>query len=316
MWKLILKRVGVGFVTALIVSVLVFMGTELLPGDVAQAVLGRSATPEALAALRETMGLNEPAYLRYFKWLFGFLTGDMGVSLANGTQINDLVVQRLGNTLILAGVTALVAIPLAVILGLMAATFPGSLLDNAISFMSLTLVSTPDFLLASILVIIFAVGLGWFPSVSYVTEFRGVGHFFQTMTLPVMTLTAVITAQMTRMVRATVLNILASPYVEMAMLKGVSRTKIIFLHALVNTIGPIANVVALNLAYLISGVVIVETVFAYPGLAKLIVDGVATRDFAVVQSCALIFCMGYIIFMLIADILAIISNPRLRRAGH
>ena len=309
-------RMGVGLVTALIVSLMVFVGTEFLPGDVAQAVLGRSATEESLAALRESMGLNQPAYIRYLKWLGGFLTGDMGVSLANGAPISDLVSNRLGNTLILAGTTALVAVPFATILGLMAATFPGSLLDNAISFMSLSLVSTPDFLLASILVIIFAVGLGWFPSVSYVTEFRGIGHFFQTMTLPVLTLSAVITAQMTRMVRATVVNILASPYIEMAMLKGVSRTKIIFLHALVNTIGPIANVIALNLAYLISGVVIVETIFAYPGLAKLIVDGVATRDFAVVQSCALIFCLGYIIFMLIADILAIVSNPRLRRAGH
>ena len=316
MWKLILMRIGVGFITALIVSILVFLGTEFLPGDVAQAVLGRSATPESLAALRETMGLNEPAYIRYFKWLFGFVTGDMGVSLANGAQITDLVAQRLGNTLILAGVTALVAIPFAVILGLLAATFPGSLLDTGISFLSLTLVSTPDFLLASILVVVFAVGLGWFPAVSYVNEFKSIGHFFQTMTLPVLTLTAVITAQMTRMVRATVLNILASPYVEMAMLKGVSRTKIIFLHALVNTIGPIANVIALNLAYLISGVVIVETIFAYPGLAKLIVDGVATRDFAIVQSCALIFCLGYIILMLTADILAIISNPRLRRSDH
>ena len=316
MKRLIIIRIGVGLLTAWLVSILVFVGTEFLPGDVAQAVLGRSATPETLAAVREQMGLNEPALFRYFSWLGGFVTGDMGTSLANGVEISSLVEDRLTNTLVLAGTTALFAVPLSVCLGLVSATFPGTILDKVISLASLSFVSIPDFLLASILVIIFAVGLHWFPSVSYITDgFRDVGHFFQVMTLPVLTLSAAITAQMTRMVRATIVNILASPYVEMALLKGVPRRKIIFVHALVNTIGPIANVIALNLAYLISGVVIVETIFAYPGLAKLIVDGVTTRDFPIVQSCALIFCFGYIIFMLIADILAIVSNPRLRRAS-
>ncbi len=316
MTNLILTRIGVGFLTAWLVSILVFVGTEFLPGDVAQAVLGRSATPETLAAVREQMGLNQPAIVRYLSWLGGFVTGDMGTSLANGVKISSLVADRLTNTLILAGTTALFAVPLSVCLGLVSATFPGTILDKVISIASLSFVSIPDFLLASILVIIFAVNLNWFPSVSYITDgFRDTGHFFQVMTLPVLTLSAAITAQMTRMVRATIVNILASPYVEMALLKGVPRRKIIFVHALVNTIGPIANVIALNLAYLISGVVIVETIYAYPGLAKLIVDGVATRDFPIVQSCALIFCFGYIIFMLIADILAIVSNPRLRRAS-
>lgn len=316
MTKLILMRIGVGLLTAWLVSILVFVGTEFLPGDVAQAVLGRSATPETVAAVREQMGLNQPAIVRYFSWLGGFVTGDMGTSLANGVKISSLVADRLTNTLILAGTTALFAVPLSVCLGLVSATFPGTILDRVISIASLSFVSIPDFLLASILVIIFAVNLSWFPSVSYITDgFRDTGHFFQVMTLPVLTLSAAITAQMTRMVRATIVNILASPYVEMALLKGVPRRKIIFVHALVNTIGPIANVIALNLAYLISGVVIVESIFAYPGLAKLIVDGVATRDFPIVQSCALIFCFGYIIFMLIADILAIVSNPRLRRGS-
>jgi peptide/nickel transport system permease protein len=310
---LILKRIGIGFVTLLFVSVLVFIGTEFLPGDVAQAVLGQSATPESLAALREQMGLNDPAYVRYFDWLAGMLTGDLGTSLANGAQISDLIGSRIGNTLMLGGLTALLAVPLSIYLGLVSAMNPGSRIDRAITVGSLILVSIPDFLLASILVLIFAVYFGWFPTISYSLEFKGVGHFFRVMTLPVLTLSAAITAQMARMTRATILNILSSQYIEMAMLKGVPRKKIIYLHALINTVGPVANVVALNLAYLISGVVIVETVFAYPGLAKLIVDAVSARDFPIVQATALIFCSGYIIFMLLADILAIVFNPRLRK---
>jgi peptide/nickel transport system permease protein len=313
MTKLILERIGIGFVTLVFVTVLVFLGTELLPGDVAQAVLGQSATPENVAALREQMGLNDPAYMRYFGWLGGMLTGNLGTSLANGAEISDLIGSRVLNTLLLAGLTALLAVPLSIYLGLISAMNPGSRIDRAITIVSLILVSIPDFLLASILVLVFAVYLGWFPTISYSVEFDGIGDFFRTMTLPVLTLSAAITAQMARMTRATILNILASQYIEMAMLKGVPRKKIIYLHALINTVGPVANVVALNLAYLISGVVIVETIFAYPGLAKLIVDAVAARDFPVVQGCALIFCSGYILFMLLADVLAIAFNPRLRK---
>ena len=266
-----------------------------------------------MAGLREQLGLNRPAYVRYFDWLAGFITGDLGTSLANGAQISQLVAERLGNTLVLAGLTAAVAVPLAISLGMLAATFPGSLLDRAVSGFSLIAVSIPEFLLATLLVLFLAVKLGWFSSVSYVIEFRSIGHFFNVMTLPVVVLASSITAQMARMVRATTLNVLGSSHVEMALLKGAPRWKIIFIHAGVNIIGPIANVVALNLAYLVSGVVIVETMFAYPGLAKMIVDGVATRDFPVVQSCALIFCAVYIVLMLIADLVAIVSNPRMRR---
>jgi peptide/nickel transport system permease protein len=276
--------------------------------------LGQSATPETIAGLREQLGLDRPAYVRYFEWLAGFVMGDLGTSLANGAQISQLVSDRLGNTLLLAGLTAAFAVPLAITLGLLAATFPGSLLDRVISGFSLIAVSVPEFLLATVLVLFFAVKLGWFSSVSYVIEFNSVGHFFKTMTLPVVVLSSAITAQMARMVRATVLNTLGAPYIEMAVLKGAPRKRIIFLHAVVNIIGPIANVIALNLAYLVSGVVIVETMFAYPGLAKMIVDGVASRDFPVVQSCALIFCATYIILMLIADLVAILSNPRMRRS--
>ena len=190
--------------------------------------------------------------------------------------------------------------------------YPESLFDRTVSIGTLFLVATPEFLLGTLLVIFFAVKLQWFPAVAYVTEFRSIGHFFTTMALPIRTLAAALTAQMTRMTRATIVNILGSSYIEMALLKGVRRWRMIFVHALRNAIGPIANVVALKLAYLISGVVITETIFAFPGLAKLIVDAVASRDFPVVQACAMVFCAAYIIFMLLADIVAIVSNPRLR----
>lgn len=312
MLSMITKRFGVGLLTMWLVTILVFIGTEILPGDVAEAVLGQSATPEAVAGLRETLGLDRPAHVRYFEWLGGFVTGDLGTSLASRADIALLIGERLANTLLLAGTAAVIVVPLSICLGLLAAMYPESLFDRTVSIGTLFLVATPEFLLGTLLVIFFAVKLQWFPAVAYVTEFRSIGHFFTTMALPILTLAAALTAQMTRMTRATIVNILGSSYIEMALLKGVRRWRMIFVHALRNAIGPIANVVALNLAYLISGVVITETIFAYPGLAKLIVDAVASRDFPVVQACAMVFCAAYIIFMLLADIVAIVSNPRLR----
>jgi peptide/nickel transport system permease protein len=308
---MIVKRLALSMLTLWVVSILVFAGTELLPGDVAQAILGQSATPETVAGLRSQLGLDRPSYVRYFDWLRGFATGDLGMSLAGGVPISGLIKRRLSNTLLLASVTAAIAVPTAILLGLFAAMFPGSLFDRAVSVGTLCLVGTPEFLSGSVLVMLFAVHLGWLPAITYITEYKSVWQLLSSLAMPILTLSFGITAQMTRMTRATILNIMDSSYIEMALLKGVSRTRIIFRHATVNVIGPIANVVALNLAFLISGVVIVETIFAYPGLAKLIVDAVSTRDFPVVQSCAMVFCMAYIVFMLVADIAAIVSNPKL-----
>jgi len=316
MAKLILQRLGAGLLTLWLVTILVFIGTQLLPGDVAQAVLGQSATPEAVAALRIEMGLDRPAVVRYFAWITGLLDGNLGTSLANGARISSLIAERLSNTLLLAGVTALLVVPAAIVLGLVAAMYPESIFDRTVSMMTMFLVAVPEFLLGTLLVLIFAVNLRWLPAISYVTEFRSVGQMMQALALPVLTLALVLLAQMARMTRSTILNILSSSYIEMAVLKGVRRHRIVFRHALVNAMSPIANVIALNLAYLVSGVVIVETIFAYPGLAKLIVDGVSSRDYPVIQSCAIIFCSAYLLFILVADIAAILSNPRLRRRGH
>ncbi len=316
MLSLILQRLGAGLLTLWLVTILVFIGTQLLPGDVAEAVLGQSATPEALAALRLEMGLDRPAIVRYLAWIGGLFTGDLGTSLANGARISSLIAERFSNTLLLAGATALLVVPSAILLGLVSAMYPESIFDRSVSVMTMFLVAVPEFLLGTLLVLIFAVQLRWLPAISYVTEFRSVGQMIESLALPVLTLSLVLLAQMARMTRSTILNILSSSYIEMAVLKGVRRHRIVFRHALVNAMSPIANVIALNLAYLVSGVLIVETIFAYPGLAKLIVDGVSSRDFPVIQSCAMIFCAAYVLFILVADIAAILSNPRLRWKTH
>ncbi len=313
MKSMVLQRIGIGIMTLLVVSILVFAGTEILPGDVAQIVLGQSATPEALAALRADLGLDKPAPVRYFEWLGDMATFDLGISKAGGASIGDLIGGRLYNTFLLGGIVAFIAVPISIFLGLLAAMYPGSWLDRIITFGTLGLISVPEFFIATVCVLIFSVQLHWLPAVAYMS---GDETFFQLMRalfLPIIVLVIVISAQMIRMTRAGILNVLHSPYIEMAILKGVPRKRIILRHALFNAIGPIVNVIALNLAYLVSGVVIVETIFAYPGLAKLMIDGVQTRDLPLVQACAMIFCGTYVVLILTADIASILSNPRLRQ---
>jgi len=316
--RAILQRTLVGFVTLLFVSVLIFVGTSILPGDVAQIILGQMATPESLAALRAKLGVDEPAHIRYFMWLGDFLTGDLGVSKAGsgfgtiGTPISEMLFPRVLNTLQLAGVVAMVAIPLSLTLGLVAAMYPGTRLDRIVTFSTLSLISVPEFMVATFLVLVFAVFLGWLPATAYMRGDESGLKLIRALAMPTLTLVILASSQIIRMTRATVLNVMSSAYIEMAILKGVPRRRIILRHALFNAIGPIVNVIALNLAWLISGVVIVETIFAYPGLAKLMIDAVQTRDLPLVQACAMIFCVAYIILILIADMASILSNPRLR----
>lgn len=312
MGLMIVRRIGIGIVTLWVVSVLVFAGTEILPGDVAQIILGQNATADTLAALRSELGLDKPAFVRYFDWLGDMATGDLGISKAGGATIESLIGNRLLNTVVLAGIVAGISVPLSVSVGLLAAMYPGTWIDRVVSFATLSLISVPEFFTATILVLIFAVQLRLLPSVAYLSGDETLWQFVRALALPVLTLTIAISGQMIRLTRAAVLNVLSSPYIEMAILKGVPRRRIVLRHALFNAVGPIVNVVALNLAYLVSGVVIVETVFAYPGLAKLMIDGVQTRDLPLVQACAMIFCAAYVVLILLADIAAITSNPRLR----
>ncbi len=312
MWLMITRRIAIGFLLIWVVSVLIFAFTQILPGDAAEIRLGQEATAETLAALRKEMGLDQPATTQYFIWLRRLATGDLGVSLAGGATIASLVENRIGNTFFMAGIVAAISVPLSLIIGLWAAMYPGDLVDRLVTTVTLGLVAVPDFLVAILLILVLSVQLGWLPAVSYTSGSESFLQVLRALALPIITLITVVAAQMIRMTRAGILNVLNSAYVEMAILKGIPRRRIIIEHALPNAIGPIANIIALNLAYLVSGVIIVETIFAYPGLAKLMVDGVQTRDMAVVQVCGMIFCSSYIVLILVADITSILSNPRLR----
>ncbi|MBS35379.1 MAG: ABC transporter permease [Thiotrichales bacterium] len=316
--RMCLRRLGVALVTLWVVTIIMFAGTELLPGDVAEIALGQEATPESVRALRARLGIDRPAVVRYADWVGGLLRFDLGKSLAGrsgpngGNKIEDLVGPRMENTLVLAGLVAAIAVPLSILIGLFAAMFPGSWYDRSVTFTTLALVAVPEFFTATLLVLVFGVHLRWLPTVVVVPDFESVSHMARYLVLPVSTLCLVLFAQMARMTRATVLNVMSSPYIEMAILKGVPRSRVIWRHALFNAIGPISNIVALNLAYLITGVVIVETIFTYPGLGGLMVDAVRVRDMPLVQACGIYFCLVYLILILTSDIASIVSNPRLR----
>ncbi|WP_128255279.1 ABC transporter permease [Falsirhodobacter deserti] len=312
-WLLVGQRLGIAAITLVIVSFAVFFATELLPGDVAEILLGQSATPEAVAGLRTAMGLDEPAFTRFLSWLAGLAQGDLGMSYANNMAVADLLAGRLANTLRLAGIVTLVCVPLALTLGIAAAMWRGSLLDRAVSMLTISVISVPEFMVATLAVLIFAVWLDWLPALSYGVNVDSLGAMLRAYAMPVITLTFVVSAQMIRMTRAAVIETINTPYVEMALLKGASRRRMVLRHALPNALGPIANAVALSLSYLVGGVIIVETVFNYPGVAKLMVDAVATRDLPLIQSCAMIFCISYLLLITLADVIAMLSNPRLRR---
>jgi len=314
-FQLIIKRIGLSVITLLIVSAVVFFIANLLPGDAAQEMLGQSATPEAVAELREAYGLNDPPLTRYVKWLGGLVSGDAGTSLANARPVSELISSRLSQSLMLAGFTALLAVPFAMVLGIVAAMYSGSRIDKAMNIFTLSMVAVPEFLLATIFVLIFAVELNWLPSLSYIPADAGLYDYFRAFAMPVATLCIVLSAQMARMTRAAVLEQLSQPYVEMALLKGSPLSRAVLRHALPNAVGPIVNAVALSLSYLLGGVVIVEVIFNYPGVASLMVDAVTNRDMPLLQACAMLFCTGYLILVLIADISAILANPKLRTGG-
>lgn len=312
--SLVAKRLGLGLLTLFVVSLLIFGAVEALPGDIAQQILGQAATPDALAAFRRELGLDRPAVLRYAEWLGGAMQGDFGVSLANRRPVAGMIGPRFTNTLFLAGVAAVIAVPLSIALGVMAALWRGSGFDRAANVTTLTSISSPEFFLGYILILFFAVQNPVFPSMSNINPDMAFGDRLYRTMLPALTLTLVVTAHMMRMTRAAIINLLASPYIEMARLKGMPPSVVILRHALPNALAPIINVVAINLAYLITGVVLVEVVFVYPGMGQLLVDSVSKRDLPVVQACSLVFAMTYILLNLLADILSILSNPRLRHA--
>ena len=312
MLRLVATRAALGILTLFAVSALIFVCTQILPGDVASAVLGQQATPDALRVFRAELGLDKPAYIRYFAWLGGILHGDFGRALTNQRDIIEELWPRFVNTLFLASYAAVLAVPLAVGLGILSAIREGRLTDRFANILTLIAISVPEFFVGYILIIIFAIDLAWFPSLATVFAGMGVGQRLYVATLPAVTLTLVVTAHMLRMTRNSVLSIMSTPYVEMAFLKGLTRSRVVSRHALPNAAGPIISVIALNLAYLVVGVVVVENVFVYPGVGQYMVDAVSKRDVPVIQACGLVFAAVFVSLNTLADILAIIANPRLR----
>lgn len=294
-----------------------------LPGDFATQILGQSATPASVAAVREGLGLDQPMITRYGQWLVRAVQGDFGISFsqlnfasamggAGDVTVADQIGPKFANTMFLALTTAIISVPIAVGLGVLAALYRNTVFDRAANIFTLSSISSPEFFMAYMLILVLAVINPIFPSLSAVTPEMGFGERLEKTMLPALTLTLVVTAHMMRMTRAAIINLLASPYIEMARLKGISPMRVILKHAFPNALAPIINVIALNLAYLITGVVVVEVVFVYPGIGQYFVDSVKSQDIPVVQACCLIFAAAYILLNLTADVMSVISNPRLR----
>ena len=308
---MVAQRIAFAVVTLFIVSLFIFLGVELLPGDAAEVILGKTATPETVAAFRRELGLDLPLHTRYIEWVSNVFQADFGTSLSNRMEVSHQVGIRLFNTIFLASFAAVISMPLALALGILSALYRNTVFDRTVNLTTLTTISFPDFFVAYMLILFFAIDLNIFPSVSMIhpnTEF--IERLYRTL-LPAITLTLVTVAHTMRMTRAAIINLLASPYIEMARLKGLSPARIVIKHALPNAMAPIINVVVINLAYLVVGVVVVEVVFVYPGLGQLLVESVGKRDIPIVQAAALIFAVTYIMLNMVADILSIVSNPLL-----
>ncbi len=305
------QRILLGLLTLFAISLIIFLAVSMLPGDAAEAILGQAATPETVAALRRQLGLDLPPHIRYLDWLGGILQGDFGTSIGNGREINEVLGTRVYNTIFLALFAASIAVPLALFCGILAALYRNSLYDRTVNVVTLSSISTPEFFVAYILLLLISVKAGWLPSLSNVRLDTTFAEHLEKTLLPALVLTLVSMAHMMRMTRAAIINLLANAYIEMAALKGMKRFRIIVHHALPNAWAPIVNVVVINLAYLIVGVIVVEVVFVYPGLGQYLVDAVQRRDMPVVQACCLIFAATYVLLNLIADILSILTNPRL-----
>ena len=310
--RMVVQRVALGLLLLLVVSAVIFLGVEALPGDTAQAILGQQATPEALANLREKMGLNQPPLTRYLTWLGGVLTGDLGTALSNGADIAQSIGQRLGNTLFLAGCAAAISVPLAIILGLIAARHVGRWPDKLISSVTLTTISLPEFVAAYFVIYLLTQLIPVFQPVAMVFPGMSFWDKLHAVALPVIVLVLVVLAHMMRMTRAAILNVMQSAYIETAELKGLGPMQVVWRHAFPNAIAPVVAVVMLNLAYLVVGVVVVEVVFGYNALGQYLVDHVTKRDLPVVQAVGLIFAAVYIFLNMLADIIGILANPRLR----
>jgi peptide/nickel transport system permease protein len=311
----IVRRVAAGLGLLAVISVLVFGATNILPGDVAAAVLGRQATPESIAGLREQLGLDRPLATRYADWVGGIFRGDLGTSLA-GTQqpVWTLIRGPLVNTLTLAGLTMLVLVPLSVLLGVAAGVRAGRAVDQVISAVTLAIIAVPEFVIGAVLVLVFAVSLGVLPAVSLIPPGANPLGTPSLVVLPVATLVLAGLAYMLRIVRAGVADVIGSDYVEMARLNGVREPRVVTRYAVRNALAPSVQALAATAQWLLGGVFVVETLFSYPGIGRALVVAVTVRDIPVIEAVALLIAAFYIALNIVADIAIVLLIPKLRTA--
>jgi peptide/nickel transport system permease protein len=313
MIQYIIRRVLLLFVTMFVTSIIIFGLTQLLPGDVARIVLGRDAQDEALEAFREDFGLNDPVPEQYTRWLGGFLTGDWGRSFTSGNApVRPLVIDRLGNSLILGLATLLISIPLSIALGVLAALRENSWLDSLVSLVSLSVVGLPEFVTGLVLINTLALGLGWFPTTSLVSDDYSLGEWIHILTLPAITATLVLLGYISRMTRAGVIDELKQAYVRTAILKGLPRRTVILKHVLRNALLPTITVIAISIGWLIGGLVVIENVFNFPGLGTLVVDAVLQKNIPLLQAITMVIVFVFALANLVADVLYALLNPRIR----
>ena len=308
----VLRRLGFMLLTLLLASVIIFMVTQWLPGDVARVLLGRDAGEEAVANLREELGLNDPLPMQYGMWLFDFIGGNWGTSFSTGEAIRPLVTTRLENSLILAGVTLVISVPLAVSLGVIAGLKKNTWIDNVISISALSVVGLPEFVTGLILIQIFAFELNLFPANSSIRSGMSFGEMLPSLILPAITATLVLLAYVSRLVRSGVIEETEQPYVRIATLKGLPYRKIVFKHILRNALLPTITVLAISFGWLISGLVVVENVFNYPGMGRLLVFAINRSDLPLIRAIIMVTVLGFSSANLLADLLYGILNPRIR----
>ncbi len=312
MFVMIARRLALGLVTVWLVSVIIFLGVEALPGDACTAILERDAYGEALDACRKALGLETPALHRYLNWAAGVVQGDFGMSANGHESIAQMVGYRVRNSLLLAAGALAVGIPLAITLGVIAGLRRDRWPDLLFSTGAILAMTIPEFVAATVLILIFAIWLGWVPAIVLTPADAPPLDFFPEVILASAVLTMLMIAHVMRMIRASVIEAMASDYVQMATLKGVPYWRVVFRHALPNALLPAINVIALTVAWLLGGVVVVEVVFNYPGLGRLLIDAISGRDLRVVQAITMIVAATYVAVNLVADLLSLMLNPRLR----
>lgn len=308
----ILRRLVFIAIVLFVSSILIFGATQILPGDVAQLVLGQYATDEAIEALRAQMGLNRPLVQQYLSWFTGFIQGEWGWSLSTDMPVAKMLGPRIINSIYLALVSFFIYVPLGILLGIIAALKRNKLTDHIISIFSISFIGIPEFVTGVILISIFSFNLGWFPSSSSISSRMGFVEAFPYLVLPALSVSLICTAYIARMTRASTIEVLFTDYVRTAYLKGFSHTQVIVKHVLRNSLLPTITVIANQFGWLLSGLIVVETFFNYPGLGRMLLFGIQRQDIPLIQASTMILVSTYCIFNLIADILYSVLTPQIR----